>query len=297
MDGDAATALRIEPHHLRRSQLSDLARSEIDELWRRRWGGHTAGVGVAERRYVLDDKKLRPLVAIVRSIEADIAAELPGGLVIPTVVRCTTGQQSALTRRAAQIDDVLITCGLLLVGEDPADPLLTAAEIALELGCEVPTARGYLADGTLPSVVLAERARGKQRAARLSDVEAYRTATLARVTIAQIAAEVGRSPRIVSDHIRRLGAVTERVGHIAMVDAEGVAAIVDHFRRNDALLARAMTISEAAELLQRPLRVVHSLIVSGQLVEDDQLHRYRTVRRDSVAQMMTTRSARPLLWS
>jgi hypothetical protein len=89
------------------------------------------------------------------------------------MVRCTTGNQRAIAVEATRIDVELAEHGwVIVVNDEDGDSLLTAAEVAHELGVTAEDCPAVDADGRVPSVHWADRARGDERRSRLSDVSA-----------------------------------------------------------------------------------------------------------------------------
>ena len=96
----------------------------------------------------LVDRPVGPETAPRRraTMEAFIARALPGGLLIPTTRRCTTGVQPLLQARAAHIESRFRELGWLLTAADEVeDPWLSVEEIAELLGlspCRARVAKG-----------------------------------------------------------------------------------------------------------------------------------------------------------
>ncbi len=290
---DVDATFSIQPHDLRKSQLSHLARKHVEQLWRRRFGGHAAGHAVAERTYVLDDPELRPMLELTAVIEEEITTELPGGLLVPTAQRCTTGSQPALATRADDIDATLIDAGWLVPAHDGSMPMLDAAAIALELDCEVQAARRYLREGQIPSVVAAQLARGEQRVARWDDVQAVKRSREGWTTASELAVVVGKSLRVVTDQLRRAEVDSEVCGGVRLLAPDAARAVIAHFQALAQLAERSMSIAAARSELGVTLLVVHHLIEQGTLIEDARnAAGARTVTRESVAAHAATRRPR-----
>jgi integrase len=96
------TVYSCTPHDMRRTVLSDLDRAGVKDSHIQRLAGHVPGTAVLHRHYLLDDPKLRPPLHIADLVERELLAEVPRGLLIPTMVRCTTGHQRSLAPDATR---------------------------------------------------------------------------------------------------------------------------------------------------------------------------------------------------
>ena len=112
------TVFSCTPHDMRRTVLSDLDRLKIKDSHIQRLAGHVPGTTVLHRHYLLDDPKLRPLREIARHIEAEVVAELPAGLQVPTMVSCTGGNRAALKQDGPRIDAELAERGWFVTAAD-----------------------------------------------------------------------------------------------------------------------------------------------------------------------------------
>jgi len=281
LGGDNEEPLTVAPHQLRASLITHLAwDATLSEGARRRYSGHAVGHDVHSRHYVLDDPQLRPMTDAAIALDTLLTTQVPDGLAVPTPVRCTTGNQPALARRAALIDEALLESGWLLPPTADGEPLLGADEVAALLDIAPTLARRWMAHGRLPCIVVAERARGAQRMARLSDVEALRGELDDRVTVAARAQETGRTYHAVYAVVTGLG---HHVESDAGIPDEIAGAVRDRFLRTDAILAVALPLTEAAGQIDGTVTVVRGLLDRGDLVEHDRLpDGRRTVTRDSV---------------
>lgn len=132
-----------QPHDMRLTVLSDLDRfGDVPSTHIQRFAGHVAGNSVLHRHYLLDDPKMRPALAIAELLEGELRSELPNGLCVTTLVRCTTSRQKSLAIDALRIDVELTERSWLVVPTDgDGDPLLGSVEVAAELGVTAKTAR------------------------------------------------------------------------------------------------------------------------------------------------------------
>ena len=292
-DADADEIFSVTPHDMRRTVISELGWKNVEELHRKRWAGHAAGDDVHHRAYMLDDPLLRPGTEIAALIDRTVVDELPGGLLIATLLRCTTGSQPALAPDAARIDTELTERGWLIRSDAHGEPLLTAAEVARELHIEAQAARRWLADGTLPSVVWKTRARGVERRATLSDVLAYKRRAATQITLSGLAEETRTTYHTLYQFVVAKSIVLERSGARGyLVPADIADRIRAHFAAQAALHARSVPMSVAAETLNTTLPTVHALIRDGSLTEDSRAHNgARMITRASLEHASATRRA------
>ncbi len=120
------------PKDLRSSAVTDLEWVPgLDPTALRRYAGHAPGNDVHALHYVIDQPVNEKFVQVCSAMESMIDAEIPGGLMIPTARRCTTGSQRTLNARSQEIDERLILRGWLLTNADaPADPWLSVEEVS-----------------------------------------------------------------------------------------------------------------------------------------------------------------------
>ena len=280
------------PHDMRRSILSDLDRSKVKDTHIQRLAGHIPGTAVLHRHYLLDDPKLRPGTDIATLLQREVDAELPNGLVVPTMVRCTTGQQKNLAVDGQRIDVELVERGWLIVPtDDVGDPLLSTAEAAKVLDVTAKTARLWMAEGLLPSVHWADRANGVERRSRASDVIKLRDKLRDTVTLKRVADEVQQPYHTVYQFVRAQGLTLEPWGaRDYLVPAPTHERLRAHYAEQAALHARAMPLSVAASTLDLPAGLVERLVGEGSLVTDEKAHDgRRMVTRESVELARRTR--------
>jgi integrase len=84
------------PHDLRKGIISDLGWTNLPDQIRKRFAGHEIGGDINSRIYLLDHPSRAPMLKAAEAVEALLNAEIPGGLIVPTTLRCTTGAQRAL---------------------------------------------------------------------------------------------------------------------------------------------------------------------------------------------------------
>ncbi|MBA2953835.1 tyrosine-type recombinase/integrase [Nocardioides sp. MAH-18] len=256
------------PHDLRKAVGTEMAVADLPAWVRMRHLGHLAGTDVHHRHYLLDDPAAAPLLQVADALQGAIDAELPPSvaarLVVPTAVRCTTGNQPALAARADQIDAQLLEAGWLITPADAGTDLLDAEQVAAYLGLSVITARRYLRDGTLPSRPL-PGGRADQRCAALADVEALRAALSAGTTMAELAEELGYGVSNLHQAAHRLGLPLERRGNITLVPEQTRAGLTAWVSRRRRLEADGYTHDQAAARLGVPVQTVRRLVTTGLL--------------------------------
>jgi hypothetical protein len=280
------------PHDMRRSVLTDLDRLEMKKTHIKRFAGHAAGEDVLEAHYLLDDPQLRPMRKIAEQIQNELDREVPAGLMVATLVRCTTGNQEHLAADAARIDAELAERDWLVVPDADGDPLLNADQVAQELGITVQVARRWMGDGRVPSLHWADRARGAERRSRLSEVYAVRDRRQSQLTLREIADEVNQPYHTIYQFVIAQGITLVPHGQRGYVVPDAVAATLrSHYARQDELHRRAVPLSVAVSELNTCKAVVDRLIADGVLVEDDRTHdNRRMVTRASVEAAQSQRS-------
>jgi integrase len=289
---DLTGAFCLTPHGMRATLLSDLDHRGIKDGHLKRLAGHVRGSSVLHRHYLMDDPQLKPARKTAKVVEADLRAQVPGGLMVPTMMRCTTGNQPALAASGARIDVALVELGWLVVPAEDDEPLLTSVEVATTLGVSVQVARRWLADGLVPSVVWRQRVRGAERRARLGDVLEVRDTLAGRVTLRRLADELGCSYSLVYQFVAANDLALESWGVRArMGPPETEERIRAHVHRQAVLRERAVPLSVAAQRLGESPVMMLGLMSDGVLVEDDRAaDGRRMLTRDSVDAEVARRS-------
>lgn len=252
-DGDIESMFR--PHDLRAGLITDLSTTEVNEIVRRQFVGHLAGTDV-HSSYIRRSRDLSSFEAVADEIEGSILASV-GALIIPTSSFPQFGRNHPIRPRIDDVRCQLIEAGALTetLDHDSAEPLLDAAEVALELGCHESHARRLMRRGVLPG----DDHTGQRRVA-FSKIEAFRAAKLPNLrdvaerhqvdyhrlyrTVDQLGIELDRDP------------VT---GDFA-IDPATEAALLAEVHRVDALRLRACTVADAARRLRRSHTTVRQLL-------------------------------------
>lgn len=276
-----------QPHDMRRTILSDLDRLEVKDSHTRRFAGHLPGTAVLHRHYLLDDPKLRPARAIAVLIEGELSANLPAGLLLPTTVRCTTGNQPALQKDGLRIDAELAELGwLVLMTNDGGEPLLGSAEAAQLWDVTPKTARLWMAEGRIQSIPCGSRGTGQERRVRLSDAMSLRERLRAQITLVRLAEEVETTYHTVYQLVRAKGLELEAWGERDYIVPPATATVLrEHYAHQAELHRRAVPYSVAAKELGTSVAAVEHLVKDGMLDQDERAHDgRRMVTRKSLAE-------------
>lgn len=275
------------PHDMRRTILSDLDRLEVKDSHTQRFAGHLPGTAVLHRSYLLDDPKLRPAKSIAVLIQRELTTSLPVGLVIPTTVRCTTGNQQFLARDGSRIDAELAERGsLVLMTDEGGEPLIGTAEAAELWNVTPKTARLWMAEGRVPSIPWGGRGTGQERRVRLSDAMALRERLSTQITLVRLAEEVETTYHTVYQFVRAQGLELEAWGERDfIVPAVAAARLREHYARQADLHRRAVPYSVAATTLGTSVAAVEHLVKDGTLDKDERAHDgRRMITRESLAE-------------
>jgi hypothetical protein len=201
--GSGDLGFRVTPHLLRKSLATDLAWArELTDVARRRFMGHRASDDVFGRIYTLDHPGLAPLREVANVLEANIADTI-AMLFVPTTRRMSWGKSTPQFSRSDFVETTLIATKWLV---DPGDTLLWSAhQVATELNVARTTARRWLRDGTLPSVVVVDLDGVRRRRAQQRDVLVHRDSLRDNVSLTRLANELGISYHALYQRARRLG--------------------------------------------------------------------------------------------
>lgn len=260
-DGDIESMFR--PHDLRAGLITDLSTTQVNEILRREYVGHLPGTDV-HSGYIRRIRDLSRFEALADEIERSILATV-GTLIIPTSSFPQFGRSHPIRPRLDDVRCQLIEAGALTetLDADREEPLLDAAEVALELGCHESHARRLMRSGALPT----DDHTGQRRVA-FSDLEAFQTAKLPNLRDIADRHQVNyhRLHRLVD----QLGIELARdpVTDDFAIDAGAEAALLAELRRVDALRARACTVADAARRLRKAHSTVRLLLRRGELNVD-----------------------------
>jgi integrase len=286
---------RVSSHLLRKSLATDLAwQAGIEDAVRRRFMGHRAGDDVFGRIYTLDHPEVAPLVKVAAVLDDKIATTI-ATLLIPTIRPVYWGQANPLLARADHVNATLGAAGWLIDPGTPDDPLCDAARVAVELGIYVTTARRWMADGTLRSVVAPDAKGVPRRFARLSQVWACRDRLANRTLLPDLAEQLGVRYHELYHAVRRLGLTLDR--HPTTGEYEVSPAAADALRaehgRIQALHRRSMKLAAAARQLRLALSTVGLLAKNGDLDVDPETDSSgaKFVTRTSVERCWIARNA------
>jgi integrase len=181
----------VTTHLLRKSCATDLAwATGIDDHVRRRFMGHRAGDDVYGRIYTLDHPDVAPLRQVAEILDANIEKTI-GSLLVPTTRKIRWGPDNPLRARADHVGATLAAAGWHVEPGAPEDPLCPAERVAAELDIYVTTARRWMADGTLPTIVAPDDTGVPRRWVRLTDIWAHRDRLTGRLVLPDVAESLG----------------------------------------------------------------------------------------------------------
>ena len=270
--GSDDLGFRVSSHLLRKSCATDLAWSSgIEETIRRRFMGHRAGDDVFGRIYTLDHPDVAPLAKVAALLDDHIAAQI-GTLLTPTTRTVHWGRTNQLSYRADHVIAVLGAAGWLVEPGDPDDPLCDARRVADELGIVATTARRWMCDGTIPSVVAPDPNGVPRRYSRLSDVWAHRDHFARVIRLADLAEQLGVRYDEIYRSMRHLGlspAQHPTSKELIFGDEEVEALRAEHARVR-ALHQRSIKLPAAARQLKVSFTTVRLLAANGDLELDSE---------------------------
>ena len=292
--GSCDLGFRVSSHLLRKSCATDLAWSSgIEETVRRRYMGHRAGDDVYGRIYTLDHPDVAPLRKVAAVFDDHITTQITT-LVVATTRSVHWGRHNPLSRRADHVAAVLGAAGWLVDVGDPDDPLCDATRVADELQIAATTARRWMRDGTIPSVVADDEHGVPRRYSRLSAVWARRDQLAGIVHLTDLAEQLGVRYDEIYRTMVHLGLHPDRhptTNEVVLGDQDVEALRAEHHRVR-ALHRRAMKLSAAARQLQVSFTTVRVLLSRGELELDPETDTSgaRFVTRASVEQCSSARS-------
>nr|MDA8071554.1 hypothetical protein [Actinomycetota bacterium] len=203
--GSCDLGFRVSSHLLRKSCATDLAWSSgIEETIRRRFMGHRAGDDVFGRIYTLDHPDVAPLQKVAALLDDHIAAQI-ATLLTPTTRTVHWGRTNPLSYRSDHVAAVLGAAGWLVDPGDPDGLPCEAGRVASELGIVATTARRWMRDGTIPSVVAPDGDGVPRRYSRLCEVWAQRDRLAGVTRLADLAEQLGVRYDEIYRSMRHLG--------------------------------------------------------------------------------------------
>ena len=293
--GTADLGFRVSSHLLRKSLATDLAwEAGIEDAVRRRFMGHRAGDDVFGRIYTLDHPEVAPLVKVAGVLDEKITTTIDT-LLTPTTRSVYWGKANPLLARVDHVNTTLAAAGWQVDPGSAEDPLCDADRAAAELGIYVTTARRWMADGTLRSIVAPDAQGVPRRFARLSEVWACRDRLADRVLLPDLAEQLGVRYHELYHTMRSLSLVLDR--HPTTGEYEVTPAAADAMRaeldRVRALHRRSMKLAAAARQLKVALSTAGVLAGNGGLELDPETDSSgaRFVTRASVERCWIARNA------
>jgi hypothetical protein len=180
------------------------------------------------------------------------------------------GQANPLLARADHVNATLGAAGWLVDPGASDDPLCDADRIAVELGIYVTTARRWMADGTLGSIIAPDAKGVPRRFTRLSQVWGCRDRLANRILLPDLAEQLGVRYHELYHAVRRLGLDLDR--HPTTGEYEITPAAADALQaelaRVRALHRRSMKLAAAARQLRLALSTV-GLLARGEDLDVD----------------------------
>ncbi|HZT67368.1 MAG TPA: hypothetical protein VFA11_16385 [Acidimicrobiales bacterium] len=286
----------VTTHLLRKSAATDLAwATGIDDHVRRRFMGHRAGDDVYGRIYTLDHPDVAPLRQVAQILDANIEQTI-GSLVVPTTRKVRWGPDNPLRARADHVEATLAAAGWQVEPGDPDDPLCDTNRVAAELDIYVTTARRWMADGTVPTVVALDDTGVPRRWVRLSDLWAHRDRLAGRLVLPDVAESLGLRYHEAYHLLRRLDLDLQphpTTGEYELTP-EAVEAMRTETERVRALHRRSMKLAAAARQLRMAASTVGLMARRGELEVDPETDGSgaRFVTRRSVESVWISRKAK-----
>ncbi|MDA8358319.1 MAG: site-specific integrase [Actinomycetota bacterium] len=293
--GTEHLGFRVSSHLLRKSCATDLAWSAgIEDSVRRRFMGHRAGEDVFGRIYTLDHPDVAPLAKVAALLDDNITTQITT-LLTPTTRTVHWGKTNPLCFRADHVAAVLAAAGWQVDPGDPDDPLCDASRVADELRIAATTARRWMRDGTIPSVVADDEHGVPRRYSRLSEVWARRDQLAGVVHLSDLAEQLGVRYDEIYRTMSHLGLHPDRhpsTNEVVLGDQDVEALRAEHARVR-ALHCRAMKLPAAARQLHVSFTTARVLLSRGELELDPETDTSgaRFVTRTSVEQCSSARSA------
>ncbi len=281
----------VSPHLLRKSLATDLAwETGIEDTVRRRFMGHRAGDDVFGRIYTLDHPEVTPLVKVAAALDRQIESSI-GSLLAPTTTKMKWGRANPITTRLAHVTATLSAAGWLVEPGNSDDPLCNAKRVAEELDIVETTARRWMTDGTLHSVLTPDGQGVPRRYSLLSEVWALRDRLAGRLLLPQLAEELGLRYHELYGSVRRLGLDLEQhpTSREFVVHDEAAQILRAEHERIRALHQRSMKAAAAAQRLKVAESTARVLIKRGQLDLDPET--------DSSGAQFVTRVSVERYWS
>lgn len=249
------------PKDLRDAMATDLARPDVPEYEAKRWIGHAPGTGVHDTVYVLDEAARPGLSRTCDVVEAIIDEQVPSGLIVPTGVSCTTGNQPALLPRKEHIDAQLDARGWTRVDGQEDDPLLGTGVAAQVLGVTGRTLARWCREGRIDG----ERDERGDWQLRTSVVEAYLQRQDQRVTLTDLEEQTGVSYHRLRGWALRFDLPLERDGHLCFVPEQTTARLHELADLEARLQEQGITCADAARELGCSVDAIDARIRMGKL--------------------------------
>jgi integrase len=265
--GSEDLGFRVSSHLLRKSLATDLAWSAgIEDSVRRRFMGHRAGDDVFGRVYTLDHPDVAPLTKVAAMLDEQIRGQI-STLCTPTTKTVHWGSANPIAARSDHVVSVLADAGWQVEPGDADDPLCDAKRVARELGIAATTARRWMTNGAIPSVVLPDGGGVPRRYSKLSAVWAHRDMLAGIIRLSDLAEELGVRYDEIYRSARHLGLGIDQhptSKEFSLGDEQADALRAEHARVR-ALHRRSIKLPTAARQLNLSFSTVRLLAESGKL--------------------------------
>jgi hypothetical protein len=208
----------------------------------------------------------------------------------------SAGAGQPLRSRVDHVDATLAAAGWQVEPGAPDDPLCAAERVAAELDIYVTTARRWVADGTLPTVVGPDDCGVPRRWVRLSDVWGHRDRLAGRLLLPDVAESLGLRYHEAYHLLRRLDLDLEQhptTGEYELT-SEAVGAMRAETERIRALHRRSVKLAAAGRQLRMAASSVALMSRMGELEVDPETDSSgaRFVTRASVQRAWMARQER-----
>ncbi|MBZ5735642.1 tyrosine-type recombinase/integrase [Nocardioides sp. TRM66260-LWL] len=286
-DAASGEPVKVTPHKMRKSFSTDLlAEGMVIEKVETALG-HAPGNRVIHRSYMLDDPEFRAAAEAADVMASQIERYLPNGLLVPTSISCTTGNQFVLQERREHIEEVLLNAGWLV---RPTDDGLDVNDAASLTGLTPHYLRQLRREGKLETVPGTANGRAPMRIPMEEVIRLQNRGS----DLTALAEEIGESKDRIRHYLtRQLGMTLEtKDGAFLAISPEQADLARSYFREQTALRERALSVPVAANLLGTTSRTVRALIARGDLKGDILFHGgIGSVTRSSIERYV---EARPL---
>jgi hypothetical protein len=283
----ACSGQTFTPHVLRGALITDLKGAGIDERRAHYYAGHKQPNATIQDIHYDFGPSSADLHAIADLLDAKIAEELGcTDLKQPTPLRESWGANTRRHRQSAAIEQRLQACGWR--STEPADATLGRELDAEAVGKMIDRSAAHTRRLMRTGDIVAHLRPWREREvwwAYEADVQRYLTDN-AGVTVTELSAELGWSYHQVWHLLRELGLVSDDHLHrrSLRLTSEAADRLREEARRRSDVVAHAVSVREAAHLLQMEVVTVETLIRQQrlELTDGPGNTRHRYVTRTSI---------------